>query len=102
MIPNGPQLAFLWRTPAFDHDDEIRERWAAVESRSLAVLKQAQARGVLSASVPDWWLRQSFYALIYTAAESVQAGRLAPRDAPALVLTTYLHGIGASSRQAQE
>jgi len=99
MIPNGPQLAFLWRTPAFDHDDEIRTRWAAAEERCLAVLKQAQARGVLSASTPDWWLRQTFYALIYTAAESVQAGRLAPRDAPALVLNTYLHGIGASSQQ---
>ena len=107
MIPNGPQLAFLWRTPAFDHDDEIRTRWAAAEDRCLAVLKQAQARGVLSASAPDWWLRQTFYALIYTAAESVQAGRLAPHDAPGLVLSTYLHGIGASSShdrspQAQE
>ena len=107
MIPNGPQLAFLWRTPAFDHDDEIRARWAVAEERCLAVLKRAQALGVLSASVPDWWLRQSFYALIYTAAESVQAGRLAPHDAPGLVLSTYLHGIGASSShdrspQAQE
>ena len=100
MIPNGPQLAFLWRTPAFDHDDEIRARKAVAEERCLAVLKRAQALGVLSASVPDWWLRQSFYALIYTAAESVQAGRLAPRDAPALVLDTFLHGIGASSQQA--
>ena len=74
MIPNGPQLAFLWRTPAFDHDDEIRARWAAAEERCLAVLRQAQERGVLSASAADWWLRQTFYALIYTAAESVQAG----------------------------
>ncbi len=58
---------------------------------------------MLSASAPDWWLRQTFYALIYTAAESVQAG-LAPRDAPALVLNTFLHGIGpsASSQQAQQ
>ena len=95
MIPNGPQLAFLWRTPAFDHDDEIRARWAAAEERCLAVLRQAQERGVLSASAADWWLRQTFYALIYTAAESVQAW-LAPRDAPALVLNTFLHGIGPS------
>jgi AcrR family transcriptional regulator len=107
MIPNGPQLAFLWRTPAFDHDDEISARWAAAEERCLAVLRQAQERGVLSASAADWWLRQTFYALIYTAAESVQAGRLAPRDAPALVLSTFLHGIGPSgqqhsSQQAQE
>lgn len=102
MIPNGPQLAFLWRTPAFDHDDEIQARWRAAEARCLAVLKQAQDRGMLSAVAADWWLLQTFYALIYTAAESVQAGRLAPRDAPALVLSTYLHGIGASSQQAQQ
>jgi len=107
MIPNGPQLAFLWRTPAFDHDDEIQARWRAAEARCLAVLKQAQDRGMLSAAAADWWLLQTFYALIYTAAESVQAGRLAPHDAPGLVLSTYLHGIGASSShdrspQAQE
>jgi AcrR family transcriptional regulator len=102
MIPNGPQLAFLWRTPAFDHDDDIQTRWRAVEARCLAVLKQAQDRGMLSATAADWWLLQTFYALIYTAAESVQAGRLAPRDAPALVLATYLHGVGASSQQAKQ
>src|SRR5258706_16289366 len=31
MIPNGPQLAFLWRTPALDHDREIKAPEAAVE-----------------------------------------------------------------------
>lgn len=101
MIPNGPQLAYLWRTPAFDHDDEIRAREAAVEDRCLAVLRQAQERGILSAAAADWWLLKTLYALIYTAAESVQAGRLAPRDAPELVLDTFLHGIGASSQQAR-
>jgi AcrR family transcriptional regulator len=102
MIPNGPQLAFLWRTLAFDHDDEIRAREAAVEDRCLAVLKQAQERGILSAAAADWWLLKTLYALIYTAAESVQAGRLAPCDAPELVLDTFLHGIGATSQHPQE
>src|ERR1700722_5480563 len=45
MIPIGPQLAFLWRTPAFDHVPDIEERWNAVEARGLAVLKQAQRHG---------------------------------------------------------
>jgi AcrR family transcriptional regulator len=102
MIPNGPQLAFLWRTPAFDHDDEIRAREAAVEDRCLAVLRQARDRGILSAAAADWWLLKTLYALIYTAAESVQAGRLAPRDAPELVLDTFLHGVGATSQHPQE
>jgi AcrR family transcriptional regulator len=95
MIPIGPQLAFLWRTPAFDRDPEINERWAAVEKRGLAVLVRAQEQGVLAAGVPDWWLLQTLYSLVYTAAESVALGRLAPRDAPGLVLATLLRGLSA-------
>jgi len=45
MIPIGPQLAFLWRTPAFDHDQDIEARWRAVEDSTLAILKRAQDRG---------------------------------------------------------
>ena len=95
MIPIGPQLAFLWRTPAFDHIAELEQRWKAAETRNLAVLKRAQGRGLLTASVPDWWLLQTFYSIIYVAAESVGSGKLAPLDAPGLVLRTFLHGIGA-------
>ena len=95
MIPIGPQLAFLWRTPAFDHVGDIGERWLAVEARCLAVLKRAQDLGVLAAGVPDWWLLQTLYSIIYVAAESVGAGKLAPLDAPGLALGTFLHGLGA-------
>ena len=96
LIPSGPQLAFLWRTPALD-DAQLHERSKAVEKRCLAVLERAQERGVLRAGVPDWWLLETFYALIYVAAESVSAGYLAPRDAPELALDTLLRGLGAES-----
>lgn len=95
MIPIGPQLAFLWRTPAFDHDKEIEERYLAVEARVFALLRRAQEQGVLAADVPDWWLRSAFHALVYVGAESVAGGDLAPREAPDRVLRTFLHGIGA-------
>ena len=102
MIPIGPQLAFLWRTPAFDHVGDIGERWLAVEARCLAVLKRAQDLGVLAAGVPDWWLLQTLYSIIYVAAESVGAGKLAPLDAPGLALGTFLHGLGAGRAPAGE
>jgi AcrR family transcriptional regulator len=95
MIQIGPQLAFLWRTPAFDHLAEMGSRGLAVESRCLAVLKRAQQRGVLATNTPDWWLLSTFYSLVYVAFESVRSGDLAPRDAPDLVLATFKHGIGA-------
>jgi AcrR family transcriptional regulator len=101
LIPIGPQLAFLWRTPAFDHIKDLENRWAAVEQRCLAVLSRAQDRGVLAAGVPDWWLMQTFYSVIYVAAEAVQAGKLASLDAPGLALRTILHGVGAPAKEAR-
>jgi AcrR family transcriptional regulator len=97
MIPIGPQLAFLWRTPTFDHVKEIEVRWGAVEDATRAILSHAQACGVIATGMPDWWLLATYFALVYVAAESVQSGRLAPLDAPGFVLNTFLHGIGAAT-----
>lgn len=94
-IPIGPQLAFLWRTPAFDHDHDIKVRWQAVEERVRALLRRAQERGIIASDVPDWWLLGAFHALAYVGAESVGDGDLAPREAPDRVIRTFLHGIGA-------
>lgn len=94
MVPIGPHLAFLWRNPVFDHDAEIGRRWKQVEPRALAVLARARERGALRANVPDFWLLQMFYSVVYVAAESVHSGHLAPRDAPGLAVDTFLRGLG--------
>lgn len=95
MVPIGPQLAFLWRTPAFDHMHEIGKPWKAVEERGLELLRRVQTAGLIAADVPHFWLLQTLYSLVYVAAESVQSGHLAPRSATDLVLRTLLHGVGA-------
>ena len=95
LLPIGAQLAFLWRSPVLDHAGDITDRWTKTELRGLAVLQRAKADGVIAASVPDWWMLQTYYSLIYVGAESVRGGRLAPRDATDLVLVTMLNGIGA-------
>jgi AcrR family transcriptional regulator len=94
MVPIGPHLAFLWRNPIFDHAEDIKQRLRSVDPQTLAVLKRAQARGVLRADVADFWLLQTFYSLVYVAAESVYSGHLAPRDAPDLVVATFVRGLG--------
>lgn len=93
LVRIGPQLAFLWRTPDFDHVVEVLSRWRAAEQRALSVLLRAQSDGLLDPRTPDWWLLQTFYSLVYVAAESVHSGHLAPRDAPDLVLSTFLNGL---------
>jgi len=100
MIPIGPQLAFLWRTPSFDHDQDLETRWNAFTQDTLTILKRAQDRGVISAAVPDWWLLSTFHAVVYIASERVQLGQLARLDAPGLALRTLLHGIAPAPAQA--
>ncbi|MFL6109847.1 MAG: TetR/AcrR family transcriptional regulator [Catenulispora sp.] len=95
VIESAPHLGFLWRNPAFDEDQELAQRYIAVELRCLAVLDRARSEGLIAASTPNWWMLQTMYGLAYTAWESVAAGKLAPLDAPDLVLRTLLHGLGA-------
>jgi AcrR family transcriptional regulator len=102
MVPVGPQLAFLWRTPAFDHVSEFEERWLTEQERTLAVLNRAQDLGVLGTDVPGWWLLRLFYSVIYIAAEAVRDGELAPLDAPGLALGTLLRGVGTSPATGKE
>lgn len=97
MIESGPQLAFLWRNPVLDEDHELVQRYTEVEKRCLAVLDRGRRGGLLAASTPDWWLLQTVFALVYTAAEAVQYGKLAPLDAPDLALRTLLRGLGESA-----
>jgi AcrR family transcriptional regulator len=99
MVPIGSQLGFLWRTSIQHRDAALKERAAGSEQRTLAVLRRAQDLGVLASRTPEWWLLDTFYSLIYVAAESVADGQLAPNDAPGLVLATFLHGIGATAPQ---
>ena len=94
IVPVGQHLAFLWRNPVFDHADDISSRWKEVEPRGLAILQRARAHGAIRADVPDFWLLQTFYSIVYVAAESVHTGHLAPRDAPGLAVDTFLRGLG--------
>jgi AcrR family transcriptional regulator len=98
MVVVGSQLGFLWRTPALHRDHALKERSDAMQEATLAVLRRAQDRGVLAPGTPDFWLLDTFFSLIYVAAESVADGHLAPNDAPRLVADTFLHGIGVPGR----
>ncbi|NUR59228.1 MAG: TetR/AcrR family transcriptional regulator [Catenulispora sp.] len=94
IVESAPHLGFLWRNPAFDEDEELTQRYIAVELRCLAILERARTAGLIAASTPNWWMLQTMYGLAYTAWESVEAGKLAPLDAPDLVLSTLLNGLG--------
>ena len=95
MLPLGPQLDFLWRTPTFDEDEEIgvlsREFWAELQR----VLDRAEASGQLRAGLPKGWAGQLVQSVCYVAWQEVDFGSMAPNDAPRHALEALLGGIGA-------
>ncbi|HLI44717.1 MAG TPA: TetR/AcrR family transcriptional regulator [Acidimicrobiales bacterium] len=88
LVPIGAHLAFLWRTPSFDHDPDLGPRRAAIEARILEVVNKAKDAGAIAPGRPGWWDVLTLLALVYVASESIYAGRLAALDAPSLVLGT--------------
>ena len=94
LVPVGPQLNFLWRTPTLQVDAEFCAAYERVDAAILEVLGRARAAGTLAAAQPDWWLRQTLVALVYVAWECVEKGQLARLDAPDRVLDTMLMGVG--------
>jgi TetR/AcrR family transcriptional repressor of lfrA len=97
LVPVGPQLNFLWRTPSLAVDEDFRAAYQSVDAEILAVLARARADGVLAAGQPDWWLHQTLVALVYVAWECVASGRLARLDAADRVVDTMLGGVGAGA-----
>jgi AcrR family transcriptional regulator len=102
LVPLGPQLEFLWRTPALEHIEEICVRLDVLQERQIAVLRHAAKLGILAADTPDWWHLRVLYAVVYSAAEAIYNGTLAPLDAPDLAFDTLLRGVGARALPAQK
>lgn len=104
LIPLGPQLDFLWRTPVLSFlaaeeesaDDLLGELARRYTAGLDAVIHAARDAGAIRSDLPDWWSVQLVQSVIYVAWEEVDGGRLAPRGAPELALRTLLEGIGGA------
>ncbi|MGL5864377.1 MAG: TetR/AcrR family transcriptional regulator [Dermatophilaceae bacterium] len=73
-------------------DSELAGGYLRAMSRLAAVMTGAQRRRQLDDGVPAWWLVDAFVALLVTAGEAVDEGRLPADDLVALSLRTFLGG----------
>lgn len=88
LVPIAPQLEFFWRNPRLDGDESLYGRWQDVEKAIADLVRGAQELGVLRRELSEWWLMNAVFALVYVAGQQVAGGRLAPLDAPSLILDT--------------
>lgn len=92
-FPLAPRIAFLLRERSLDDDAELNARNEALDRPLHDLVERGQANGELRADLPAWWLVASILGTVYAAWEAIADGRLAPRDAPGLVLTSMLDGV---------
>ncbi len=100
VIPLGPSLRFLSAEPEIYSAADLLRRWYDALEPVTAAIHRGQRDGSIRADLPTSWIVDSFAGAILTAWGSVDEGRLAPNDAPELVLRTVLYGV-ASERAPQ-
>jgi AcrR family transcriptional regulator len=92
MVPLGPRVEFLLRERSLDADPEITARYEGLDAPLIRTVERGQRDGELRADLPAWWLVSTVVGTVYAAWEAIADGRLAPRDAPAMVMTTVVDG----------
>ncbi|MFI6392792.1 TetR/AcrR family transcriptional regulator [Nonomuraea sp. NPDC050540] len=102
LIPLGPQLEFIHRERGLDEEHALHARFDTLDDLVIDLVKRGQQARVLRSGLAAWWIVSSLNGAVYGAWESIELGRLAPRDAPGLVLSTLLDGIrtGPADRPA--
>lgn len=100
LIPLGPRLMFLLRASELDGEAEMSDRVERLDEPVRATIRAAQQHGDLAPDVPAWWAVELLFAGVYVAWEQIQRGRLAPLDAPGLVMRSWLRGLSAADRTA--
>ena len=94
LVPMGHRFHFLLEETQLYSDPE----YLAAEERLVKPLRELAERGRQEGSfrndVPTAWVVDALGALIFAAWEGVRDGRIAALDAPRLVATTVLSGLG--------
>jgi AcrR family transcriptional regulator len=86
----GDRLLFLFGDPRLL---EGREGPAPSDRPVIELIERGQAEGVFDPEVSPGWIEHVLWALVYTAAEEVNTGRLPRHGVTATVVRTLEHGI---------
>ncbi len=93
LVPLGPRVEFLLRERSLDAELEVCARYEALDEPITTLVERAQARGELDPAVPAWWVTASLQGLLFRMWQAVAEGRVAPLEAPGLVLRVLLPGL---------
>ena len=94
LLPIGHRYQFLYTQASLHQHDGLHARGMALAARLESLLARAQREGSLRRSLPRGWPLDTLGWLLFAAWEGISEGRIAPVDAPELVISTFLNGLG--------
>ncbi len=96
LIPLGSSLnvSAYFNHPVKDEDPRVMERYQRHQSQARQLCLELKKQGAVAAEIPIAWLASTMDALIFEAWANVENGEIAPKQAPWLVLGTFLAGHG--------
>ncbi|MBC8068009.1 MAG: TetR/AcrR family transcriptional regulator [Deltaproteobacteria bacterium] len=94
LVPHGVKVHFVFVTAEILDDATITAATRRLDPHIMPVMEAAARAGEIDPSIAESWCDDVFDALLYCSWLAVSKGRVAARDAPALLLRTMLHGLG--------
>jgi len=97
MVPLGASLnvSSYFHNPAKKEDDpRVMERFETYMDQIRQLCRDLKSQGAVRRGTPMVWLETGLTSLVFAAWEKVESGDIAPKQAPWLVLETFLGGHG--------
>ncbi len=94
LLPLAAELRFLETGADLFALPEMVDRWYSSAAAVEAVVRRGQTEGSIRSEVSATWVTDLFLGAVWTAADAVYDGRLARQDAPRLVVTSIVDGVG--------
>lgn len=97
LVPVGASLnvSAFFSHPLKDQDPKVMALYERHRQQARQLCLDLKAEGAVAGEIPLAWLISVIDALIFEAWTCVDAGEIAPKQAPWLVLETFMAGLGS-------
>jgi AcrR family transcriptional regulator len=101
LVPMGERFHFLLGEAQLEGDPAFLDAYARLDHPVNLLVERGKRDGTFRSDVPTAWVGGALEALVYAAWEGVRDGGIARRDAPGLVTTTLLSGLGGGATREE-
>lgn len=95
LIPLGNKISFLSSAASVDENPIVVSGEKRLKETIVFALDRWKEKGLLNGSISSRWMINVMYQLLFVTWQEIQAGELARKDTPSLLLKTILQGFAA-------